>query len=130
VPLGHDGQALVTDYSRPAGLAYSWGLAPIGCVLPWLKSLEGTPDLPPCWLEANGQTVGDQASPYYGRELPNLNGVSKAPQRFLRGAPASGGVGGVEGPPQPPSSTRKTQGTGLAGTLPPYYEVVYVIRIK
>lgn len=60
--------------------------APIGSILAWHKSLQGTPPLPDGWVECNGQEVTDGNSPYFGRTLPDLNGE----RRFLRGGGQSG----------------------------------------
>ena len=61
---------------------------PIGSIIAWHKDL-GTgavPALPEGWLECDGQTVMDEASPLDGVVLPNLNGDG----RFLRGSSSSG----------------------------------------
>jgi len=76
---------------------------PIGAVLPWLKSLTGTPGIPDGWVECNGQTLNDTNSPYNGQTIPDLNGYTGT-QRFLRGGgnadgstpTVSGGTGGSE----------------------------------
>ena len=113
--------------------------APIGCLKPWLKNFPGVPALPPQWAECNGQVLSDAESPLNGQTLPNLNGE----QRFLRGANASGGTGGNDAHQHtitgqgyggvtagsdlytgPPSATDTTS------SLPPYYEVVWVMRVK
>ena len=65
-----------------------FGIVPVGTILPWHKSLTGTPDLPDGWVEVNGQTISDSDSVYDGVTLPDLNGEG----RFLRG----GGTSGVE----------------------------------
>ena len=61
--------------------------APVGSIVAWHGSHAGTPALPPDgWVECNGQTVADSASPYDGQVVPNLNGE----HRFLRGSHTSG----------------------------------------
>ena len=126
--------------------------APVGSVVAWLKSLDGTPSLPQGWVECNGQTINDPASPYNGKTIPNLNGNNY----FLKGNSTSGGTGGSV------SKTTDTagghthsyngggdgnwacdiggscKGTNSAGShshtiddaQPPYYEVVWIMRIK
>src|SRR4051794_39453480 len=69
------------------------GSAPVGSLAAWLKSFPNTPALLASWAECNGQVLTDAASPYNGQALPDLNGAG-GPQRFLRGAVASGGTGG------------------------------------
>jgi hypothetical protein len=62
------------------------GTVPIGTILPWHKSLTGTPALPTGWVQCDGQTLSDAASPYNGRVIPDLNGTGL----FLRGSSTSG----------------------------------------
>jgi len=118
-------------------------MLPVGTVVAWLKNLSGTPALPDGWAECNGQTVDDADSPYYGQTLPNLNGEN----RFLRGSSSSGNTGGrndhwhrVEHADEPGEHTRYPHGwvrssgqghwCGPENHLPPYYEVVWIIKIK
>ncbi len=61
-------------------------IAPIGTILAWHKNMPGIPTLPAGWVECNGQTLVDPASPLDGQVIVNLNGTG----RFLRGAFASG----------------------------------------
>jgi len=116
---------------------------PIGTILPWAKNLTGVPNLPANFVECNGQTISDPDSPLNGVTLPNLNGEN----RFLRGNSTSGGTGGstqhrhVTGGPSEiqkteigisqelPSRTH-THTTDYQDHLPPYYDVVWIIRIK
>ena len=122
------------------------GSAPVGSVTAWLKSFPNTPPLPSGWAECHGQVLNDAASPYHGAALPDLNGAQGGAASFLRGATASGGVGGSEththgvdlnvngGSAQqgadfvmvPPGAYN----TADAPSLPTYYEVVWVMRVK
>ena len=61
------------------------GTVPVGTIVAWHKSLAAS-SLPASWVECNGQTVSDTASPYNGLAVPNLNGGG----RFLRGGATSG----------------------------------------
>jgi hypothetical protein len=119
------------------------GLVPVGCVVAFLKNITGTPaTLPSEFVECNGQTLTDPQSIYNGVPIPDLNGTNAANHRFLRGAATSGGTGGTEthhhgmpvsGDTTFPSFIAQTTDfftTGDASTLPSYYEVVWVIRIK
>lgn len=118
------------------------GLVPVGSVVAFLKSLTGTPTLPDEFVECNGQTLSDSQSIYNGVVIPNLNGASSSTQRFLRGSSTSGTTGGTEthchGIPGgglcytagATSATTAPSFTSAAGTLPSYYEVVWVMRIK
>jgi len=130
---------------------------PVGSVLPWLKTLTGTPALPPEFVECNGQTLNDSESVYNSQTIPNLNGDS----RFLRGNSTSGGTGGAAtvtlstanlpahshtltgGAVGSPGSTvgattnigttftSSSVGSGTAHeNLPPYYNVVWIMRVK
>ena len=124
------------------------GNVPVGCVLAYLKTLSGIPALPNSWVECNGQVLSDAQSPLNGQTIPNLNGASGGTQRFLRGASASGGTGGTETHTHSYDVTDGAAAANDAGgscfgfgvgdprdtssaeTLPSYYQVVWVIRVK
>ncbi len=61
---------------------------PIGTIVAWHKSNQGTPALPSGWVECNGKPIADEESPYNGQNAPNLNNE----RRFLRGGNKSGKV--------------------------------------
>jgi hypothetical protein len=128
------------------------GLVPVGGVIAWLKNLTGTPSIPSGFVECNGQTLSDAGSAYNGQVIPNLNASGGVTKRFLRGHTSSGGTGGTESHSHSLSSvTLSTSsqsaqaGTDVAALtsvtftsgqatptteLPPYYEVVWIIRVK
>lgn len=119
--------------SNVAGVAGTSSGFPVGALLPWLKSYANTPALEADWVECDGNVINDAESPFNGQNSPNLNGNNN----FLRGAAASGGTGGA------PSHLHQAinglnhnvDDTGLdqlqvVSHLPPYYEVVWVMRIK
>jgi hypothetical protein len=118
-------------------------IMPIGGIIPWAKNSFGVAlTLPAQFMECNGQAVNDAESPLDGETLPNLNGEG----RFLRGAALSGDVGGAEththdvdlsgssaGDPGASGGSTVpwgTYATNSASSLPPYYDVVWVMRIK
>ena len=128
----------------------SIGLVPVGAILPWAKSTAGVPALPGEFVECNGQTLSDADSPLNGQSIPDLNGASGTP-RFLRGATSSGGTGGNEihshlgsaGTSSSTTSVASGVGTQVSSTshthnistteqssLPSYYGVVWIMRIK
>jgi len=111
---------------------------PIGTIAPWLKTFTNTPALPTGWVECNGAVLSDAASVYDGQAIPNLNGQ----HYFLRGSSTSGTTGGSEthnhtigasgfahgtGSNTP---TDNASSTGSTSTLPSYYEVVWIMRVK
>ena len=116
--------------------------APIGGVIAWLKTMTNTPALPPEFVECNGQVLADPDSPYNGQTIPNLN----SGHRFLRGGTASGGTGGNENHDHEVDvdswsivsaalPTHYVANTGVytsesASSLPLYYNVVWVMRVK
>lgn len=73
-----------------------YGLIPIGSIVGWHGNMAGVPGLPAGWLECNGQTIADGASPMNGVAVPNLNGATTSNSgdvsrgRFLRGNTTSG----------------------------------------
>ena len=82
--------------------------------------------------------MSDGDSPFNGTVIPDLNGGN----RFLRGNATSGGVGGSETHTHSieyhthadPGVGSHTAGaaaiTGSNSTLPSYYEIVWIMRIK
>jgi hypothetical protein len=113
------------------------GVAPIGAIMAWAKSMPDTPRMSGGWVECNGQELKDAGSPYNGEIIPNLNGVGGQPRRFLRGGAESGATGGTEdhhhggSRSQKYGDSRKPVGEpGRAKHLPPYYEVVWIMRVK
>ncbi len=119
---------------------------PIGCLSGYLKSLPNVPALPGTWVECNGQAINDPASPLNGLNAPDLNGAQGGVPVFLRGANASGGTGGNEihshGLPLVVNGGSAVAGADItvfppgnytsdpASSFPPYYEVVWVLRVK
>jgi len=119
---------------------------PIGTILSWLKSFTGTPALPYGWVECNGQEISDADSLYDGETLPDLNGDN----RFLRGNSTSGGTGGTATNDLSHTHSLSTSGTVGGGTgnyrltssttnsslssttdnEPPYYNIVWIVKIK
>ena len=121
------------------------GMVPVGCLMPWLKTFPGTPALPANWVECDGQILNDAESPFDGAPMPNLNGAGGAAQRFLRGDQTSGGMGGSElhdhGMAQGPANLGDggniniytvpiSAVTDQASVLPPYFGVVWILRVK
>lgn len=122
--------------------------SPVGAVTGWLKNLTNTPALPSGWVECNGQVLSDAESVYNGVTLPSLNTTNL----FLRGNATSGTTGGTATHNHAiPTGTRfefSTSG-GSSGTRPkadstssgdhvvstvnnepPYYNIVWIMRIK
>lgn len=114
---------------------------PIGAILNWLKSFTGTPSIPAGFKECDGTAVSDANSPLNGQTVPNLNGGN----RFTRGTSGTTGTtGGAaththtdtfasssnNGSSFHRSDISGTRTTTSASSLPPYYQVVKIIRIK
>jgi hypothetical protein len=131
----------------------SLGSVPIGAIVAWDKSLTGVPALPANFVECNGQTISDAASPLNGQTVRNLNGNNQ----FLRGNATSGGSGGasthshtyagttdledgdtdVQDNSGSPTSVAAaghihtySGATVAASSLPPFIDVVWIMRIK
>ena len=119
---------------------------PIGSIEPYLKSFTGVPTIPSNYVECNGQLLDDIESPFHNTNILDLNITG----RFLRGATASGdGVGGSGyGGSDLVSHSHPTTGAfandrgfdGAQNTYdfgptdvdvrPPYYSVVWIMKIK
>jgi hypothetical protein len=123
-------------------------VVPVGGIIPFLKSLTGTPTMPTDFIECNGgnYTPPNSSYPYWnggsGVAVPDLNGSGgSGNQRFLRGATTSGGTGGSDSHSHGLTTASISVSTG-GGTyvntnqtqsftvLPPYYQVVYIMRVK
>ena len=116
-------------------------ICPVGAIVAWAKSFTNVPALVDAFLECNGQVISDADSPMNGQTLPNLNNSGgSSTNRFVRGATTSGGTGGTESHNHVFSSTHDAasggtsvlanQNTQSSGTLPSYYAVVWIMRIK
>jgi len=121
---------------------------PIGSIVAWAKSLTGAPSLQSNFAECNGQSLSDSGSVFDGVTLPSLNGNSETTKKFLRGSTASGSAGsnaqhlhaGMCSSTEGSADVNFDGSTGCfycsssctanASHIPPYYEVVYIIRIK
>ncbi len=115
--------------------------APIGAVFAWHKDFANTPGLPAGWVECNGQVLSDASSVYNGQTIPDLN-ASSGTARYLRGATTSGGTGGSEththsigqgnsGQDSPAAEFGADQTvTGSTSTLPSYFAIVWIMRVK
>jgi len=130
------GTTLVEKESR------SIGDVPIGGIVSWAKTLSGVPNLAEGWVECDGAVLVDALSPLNGQTIPDLNGDN----RFLRGDSASGGTGGSEthlhGNESIGNSTHTSgassftpieankSNTALASSLPTYYGVVWIMRVR
>ena len=107
----------------------------MGSVVAWLKSFPNVPALAAEFAECNGQVLSDAASPFDGATLPDLN----VAERFLRGNSVSGGLGGYDSfavrtadnaSTGVPFNAVTTDDSPGATPLPPYYTVVWVMRVK
>ena len=128
-----------------------YGVAPIGSVVAWLKSYANTPQtLPDGWVECDGSVINDSDSPYNGQAAPLLNDSNM----FLRGSDTSGGSavnethnhgflsdgegggGGAASTFGPNNEFNHATGNNFdltnetVSSLPTYYEVVWIFRIK
>ena len=124
-------------------MSNNFGGIPIGGIISWHKSFSATPPTKPYgWVECNGQTITDANSIYNGQTVPDLNST----QRFLRGASSSGGTSGSDTHSHTVNSTTLSSNaiagvsttvvisvsasTSSESTLPTYFEVVFLIKIK
>ena len=129
----------------------SIGDVPIGTILSFAKSLTGVPTLPNSFVECNGQTLVDANSTLNGTVIPDLNGDN----RFLRGNSTSGGTGGSDTMAHThttgasssnelldinqdnlttsaaiASHTHTTNAASNAENRPPFYNVVWIMRVR
>lgn len=118
------------------------GIVPIGSIVSWCKSFPGVPALgaDTLFVECNGQVLNDPSSPLDGQTIPNYNGEN----RFARGNSTSGGTGGSSNhshsyhspiagsnPWQAYAPGGTSDGlTDTTSTLPLYFDVVWIMRVK
>jgi len=125
-------------------------ITPMGSIIPWLKTLTNTPTLPSNWVECDGTVISDVSSLMNGFTLPLLNGSTEDTKCFVRGGDVvDGSVEGLS-----TADCTHSHGTDngfvrspVSGTpclrditvdeeileidiVPPYYEVVWIMRIK
>ena len=133
---------------------------PLGSVMAWLQNLGGgvPSSLPAGWKKCDGTVVVSTDPTMNGKTAPNLNGASAGTQRFLRGSTTSGGVVSgshshsavVPALPCTSCSSRRcydsvsgccmsrdthqhadvSATTSGCNPLPPFYEVVWIMRIQ
>lgn len=120
------------------------GIPPVGAILPWAKTLTGVPALPSGYVECDGSVLSDAGSPLNGQTIPDLNGSNQ----FMRGNSTSGGTGGVASHSLQHThyldnalSNGQEFSAGTAGLAsaelstptdnrPPFYDIVWIMRIK
>ncbi len=84
-------------YGKSTASNSGYPTMPLGTIIAWDKSLnDATGDLPDGFVECNGQSISDPNSPLNGITIPNLNGDSENPKRFLRGGNTSGNFVGED----------------------------------
>lgn len=128
-------------------------VAPIGSIAAFLKNFTGAPSEPAGWVECNGQTLSDADSPINGQVIPNLNNSGgAAANRYLRGATTSGATGGSTTNSHTDTISTSSFYTGsnsdtaaqcsgqhyhtityttdTVSDEPPYYAVVFLMRVK
>jgi hypothetical protein len=136
-----DGDQLNDGYFNDVNRA----LVPVSGIVAWAKSLAGTPSLPTHFVECNGQVLSDASSPLNGVTIPNLNASGGGTQRFLRGSTTSGTTGGSDAHVHVNNDSAtlanmqangggttlaQNSNTSSTSTLPSYYEIVWIMRIK
>ncbi|GAH46710.1 unnamed protein product, partial [marine sediment metagenome] len=128
-------------------------------IVAWLKNFSGTPILPEEWVECSGQTLNDPESPYNGKTIPNLNGGEFLRGSSTSGGTGGAttinllhthnltgetGIGGtttmanvgtqhkITGWPDshPINLDTDSKLSSNQSILPPYYDVVWIMRIK
>lgn len=131
-------------------------LCPIGTILAWAKSITGVPTLPDGWLECDGSAISDVDSPMNGQNLPNIDAgdfLRGGTTSGATGGSATHTLTEAEMPAHTHSYTAPS-GTTLRGdssscvltetgattgstgsgdaheNQPPYYEIVWIMRIK
>ncbi len=135
------------------------GGSPVGSIVAWLKNYTNTPPLPVGWVECNGQVLTDSESVYNGQIIPNLNGdnrflrgnvatgniggvatvtlttdqIPSHNHNMTFGtviAPNAGPISALTQTGSVQKTTTSTGGGAPHDNLPPYYNVVWIMRVK
>lgn len=135
-------------------------MIPVGTVMAWLPNLPGVPALPDGWVECNGAVINDPESDLNGQVTPALNagrflrgaeasgGVGGAASVAHSHKTPLFGYNGVytnpfgtsedaeraamwtSGSGSGPRTTYANTSSSSINTIPPYYEVVWIMKIK
>lgn len=141
------GEGIGANYTQKIIIDAGAIIAPIGSIIAWAKSFTGVTslifqNLQGIFVQCDGQVLSDPDSPLDGQTMPDLNGSNQ----FPRGNSTSGGVG-VAGTHNHTLNlgTRSVQSGGGAtvasavdtvttssteAPLPPFYNVVWLMRVK
>ena len=112
---------------------------PVGSIVGFHKDWSETTDtIPDGWLYCDGSVISDSESPINGQTLPDLNGTDDDTKRFLRGSDTAGTTGGssTHNHSVPKTSCRRQYNSTYPNNLnantsiPPYFEVAFMMRIK
>ena len=150
--------SFVGDGSGLTNISFSVGYVPIGSIISWAKDIPGVPSLSDNFVECNGQTLDDPESPLHGQVIPDLNGenrflrgdstsggtggkstvtltVSQIPSHshdvYLWGSGGGGNFVGQGTNPYVGTKPTATTGGGQSHeNKPPFYNVVFIMRIK
>jgi hypothetical protein len=152
IKAGGDSEMMPRQRMTTSAFSYrSEGVAPIGSIIAWNKSMPGTPALPEGWVECNGQAVVDPDSPYNNETVPDLNGQGL----LLSGGGSSGSTrmenyvpphthapGGMRFKCNSPQAAYYSGSTGYGGLLTgdtasttsgtplTAFQIVWIMRIK
>ena len=132
---------------------------PIGCILAWLKNFAGTPSIPSGFVECNGQVLNDAESVFDGETIPALNNNNRFLRGNATSGGTGGssthtlitnelpshthpmshaghleGTGGQIWPAVTWAAANISTGSAGGGAAhenkPPYYNIVWIMRIK
>lgn len=121
--------------------AVNYSLPPVGSILPYHISWAGSNGtIPAGWKDCDGSQINDVDSPMNNQFVPALNGNSDSTKLFLKGNTTSGGTGGstththtysLSDYMNPTTNTYRAKMTfKTASTIPPYFEIRWIMRIK
>ena len=159
-PNGIMADTLLTGTTLVEKESRSIGDAPVGTILAWAKSLSGVPNLAEGWVECDGSVLVDAQSSLNGVTLPDLNGGEFLEGQTTSGATGGtatnvhtlntsgsatnrtsditiGTQGGAANLIEGSSTTggglsfqRHTATTNSTENRPPFYTVVWIMRVR
>ena len=116
-------------------------IPPIGSIIAWHKS-QGAGVIPWGWIlcDVGAGNISDADSPINGQPIPALNGTTEATKKFIANGTVSGTTSGASTHSHNTTANKRIGGsasnnfgyayTNTTSSIPPYFEVNFIMRYK
>lgn len=124
------------------GITCSNAVPPVGSIMAFHKDWLSTRSIPDGWVSCNGQTLSDVNSLLHNTVIPNMNGTTDSNKLFVKGSSTSGTTGGASTHTHSYGTSRVYHQSGCsraahdlgdvpsASSIPPYFEIHWIIRVR